>query len=93
VDEKNITTEEAARIGCMVSLGSFAIIFLLSVWIFWIYPVIYIFTGIPIIMMGALTGKYFTKTQEGAWVGTWIGMVLGLWLSLYILLYHFVSNA
>jgi hypothetical protein len=79
--EKHLTNWGAIGIGCIVFIGASILMFLLPVSVYFLYVInIFIMAVLPLSIIGALTGKYFSKTRTHVWIGAVLGAILGLWL-------------
>ncbi len=89
MEKKHLFDEEAARVGCIVSLIGFVSIPLVLGLSSLYFSVYYVIIVIPVIMTSALIGRYFTKTQAGAWFGVLVGTILGFQLLTWALQKYF----
>jgi len=84
MEEKHFVNKKAAKTGCIVFIFTLPTIMCWG-WFLWPMPVYLVSFTLPASVIGALTGRYFVKTQVGSWFGAVFGTILGLWFSYLIL--------
>ena len=81
MEKKDLTYAQAAGIGFIVSIGVSLIPFFLAPDLYFKYA-LYTFmaAALPLSIIGALIGKFISKTQAGIWLGALLGIILAfLW--------------
>jgi hypothetical protein len=81
MEKKVLTYGQAIGIGCVIFIGVSLVAFLLAPDVYFMYA-LYTFmaAALPLSIIGALIGKFISKTQTGIWLGALLGIILAfLW--------------
>ena len=79
--EKDLTNWQAVGIGCLVAIGASVLVFLLPFSVYFLqFMIRFVTFAFPLSIIGAVIGRYISRSRLGSFVGAVLVVVVEFWL-------------